>query len=232
MNAQASTTTGNNPYAAQFEAGDSAPDLDARAPELKSSEMQRMNRRALGFLLALVLLLGVAAIWALTNVLQSEKQTKPKEEVVSVPAAPALPPTPAPAPAPVLKQVDAIPLAQPSLPPLPPIAPAPQNVASGPHAPTLMERRMASAGGTVTVASDAGASAQNGPYGAGGLPGGAAPGADQGQPSNAAYRAKALAAVSSAQPLVHSDALMVRGTYIRCVLETRLVTCPASRLAS
>jgi len=157
VNDQAAVASGN-PYSSQFEQRNSAPDLDARAPELKSSELQRMNRRAIGFLLALVLLLGLAAIWTLNNVLQPAKKPRQKEEVVSVPAAPALPPAPAPAPA--VRQAEAIPLAPPGLPPLPPLpAPALQNAASSPSAPTLMQRRMASGGGTVTVASTASAGA-------------------------------------------------------------------------
>ena len=220
MNDQAAVASGN-PYSSQFEQRNSAPDLDARAPELKSSELQRMNRRAIGFLLALVLLLGLAAIWTLNNVLQPAKKPRQKEEVVSVPAAPALPPAPAPAPA--VRQAEAIPLAPPGLPPLPPLpAPALQNAASSPSAPTLMQRRMASGGGTVTVASTASAPAQESAFAA--APVGTPPEADQPLPASTAYRVKPLAPVSNAQPLVHADSLMVRGTYIRCVLETRLVT--------
>ena len=221
MNEQASIASGN-PYAAHFEQRDSAQDLDARAPELKSSDLQRMNRRATGFLLALVLLLGIAAIWTLNNVLQPAKKLKQKEEVVSVPAAPLLPPPPAPAPA--VRQVEPIPLVPPSLPPLPPPpAPGLQSSTSSPSAPTLMQRRMASTGGTVTVASATSAQAQEATFAPSG-PAGTPPEADQSIPANTAYRAKPLAPVSNAQPLVHADALMVRGTYIRCVLETRLVT--------
>ena len=221
MNEQAPVSTGSNPYAAQFQQRNSAPDLDAHAPELKSSDQQRLNRRAIGFLLALVLLLGLAAIWSLKNVLQPEKRPKQKEEVVSVPAAPALPPALPPGP----RQAEAIALAPPSLPPLPPpSASAVQDAASSPRPPTLMQRRMASAGGTVTVASSPNAPMQEASLLARGLPVGTTPDADQVLPANTAYRAKPLAPVSNAQPLVHADSLMVRGTYIRCVLETRLVT--------
>ena len=51
-----------------------------------------------------------------------------------------------------------------------------------------------------------------------------APGQDQGVPTNSAYSAKALAQTSSAEPLSRPDTLMLRGTYIRCVLETHIVT--------
>mgnify|MGYP003583936198 CR=1 FL=1 len=221
MSEQAPAAPGANPYATQFEARESTPDLDAQAPELKSSELQRMNRRAVGLLLVLVLLLGMTAIWTLNNVLQPEKKPKPKEEVVSVPAAPSLPPVPPPAP----RQAEAIPLVPPppTLPPLPVLSQAPQGTTSDARGPTLMERRMASASGTVTVASSACPAAQEAASSTA-LTSGTTSSADQGLPPNTAYRAKSLAPVSNAQPLVHADALMVRGTYIRCVLETRLVT--------
>jgi type IV secretion system protein VirB10 len=41
---------------------------------------------------------------------------------------------------------------------------------------------------------------------------------------NLAYSAKELPEVSSASPLTHPDTLMLRGTFIRCVLETRIIT--------
>lgn len=213
----------SNPYATQFErmAAPAAPNLDAAAPELKSSEMQRMNRRALGFMAALVLLLGLAAIWMVGNVMRPDKAQKPKEEVVTVPAAPQLAPplpgtaTPPPAPP--------IPLAQPALPPMPPAPQGPQ----GPQGPTLMERRMASSPGTVTVSSAAAGEPAQNQYpamapgmGMPGMPGGP----EQGIAPNGAYRVKPLSPVSNAQPLVHANVLMLRGTYIRCVLETHIVS--------
>lgn len=204
-------------------------DLDAGAPELKSGEYHRMNRRALGFLLAMVLLLGLAAIWMLGNVLRPEKKEKPSEELVTVPTAPPLPsPAPAPPPAP---QAEAIPLELPALPPAPPPPAAPS-------APTLAERRMASGPGTVGVSSvnagheEAAMQAPSPQTATGGMPGGPGwpgfPGmptaADAAIPPNSAYRGKPLPATSNAAPLRHADALMLRGTYIRCVLETHIVT--------
>jgi type IV secretion system protein VirB10 len=41
---------------------------------------------------------------------------------------------------------------------------------------------------------------------------------------NRAYRTKPLSPVSNAEALQHPNVLMVRGTYIRCVLETHIVT--------
>ncbi|RYF63162.1 MAG: hypothetical protein EOO22_26450, partial [Comamonadaceae bacterium] len=121
MNPQApSPSPQSNPYSEQFEGMEAhgVPNLDARAPELKSSEMQRMNRRALGFMAALVLLLGLAAIWLIGNVMRPDKPQKAKEEVVSVPAAPQLPAA-ALAPRVVTPPAPPIPLVQPALPPLP-----------------------------------------------------------------------------------------------------------------
>jgi type IV secretion system protein VirB10 len=65
------------------------------------------------------------------------------------------------------------------------------------------------------------------PAGYGGIPGfgGADDGTNQFRmPANSAYGRKELPDVSNAQPLVHPDHLMLRGTYIRCVLETHIVT--------
>lgn len=212
----------SNPYATQFErpATPPAPNLDASAPELKSSDMQRMNRRALGFVAALVLLLGLAAIWMVGNLTRSDKTQKAKEEVVTIPAAPQLPPPLPRAPTP--PPVAPIPLAQSALPPLPPGPQAPQL----PQGPTLLERRIASSASTVTVSTEEDPQPAQSPYpgmapGMGmGMPGGV----DQGVAPNSAYRAKPLSPVSNAQPLTHANVLMLRGTYIRCVLETHIVS--------
>ncbi|MDM0090480.1 MULTISPECIES: TrbI/VirB10 family protein [unclassified Variovorax] len=211
-----------NPYATQFErpATPPAPDLDAAAPELRSSDMQRMNRRALGFVAALVLLLGLAAIWMVGNLTRSDTAQKPKEEVVTIPAAPQLPPPLPRAPTP--PPVAPIALAPSALPPLPPGPQAP----AGPQKPTLLERRIASSSSTVAVSEAEATQAAQSPStgmapGMGmGMPGGT----DPGMAPNNAYRAKPLSPVSNAQPLSHANVLMLRGTYIRCVLETHIVS--------
>jgi type IV secretion system protein VirB10 len=90
---------------------------------------------------------------------------------------------------------------------------------------------MASSAGTVTVGDAEGAQPAQNPY-SGMAPGmgmgmgmpGAPGGDDQGIAPNNAYRAKPLSPVSNAQPLIHANVLMLRGTYIRCVLETRIVS--------
>ncbi|MBS7777361.1 TrbI/VirB10 family protein [Acidovorax sp. CCYZU-2555] len=208
-----------------------APDLDAATPELRSSDMQRMNRRALVFMAALVLLLGLAAIWMLSNVMRPEKVLKPKEEVVMIPAAPQLPP-PLPQ-APMPQPVAPIPLAQPTLPPLPPLPPSGPQEPPAPRGPTLIERRMASSAGTVAVGTaESTQPTPQSPY-PGMTPGMGMPGmAGMGMPGgngqefapNNAYSAKPLPSVSNAQQLTHANVLMLRGTYIRCVLETRIIS--------
>lgn len=222
LDGQTQSVSQLNPYSSQFEevSAPATPNLDAHAPELKSNEMQRMNRRALGFMATLVLLLGLAGTWLISNVMRPDKPQKAKEEVVSVPTAPQFPALP---PAPRLTTQPAPPIAldQPPLPPLPP----PQFVPQGPQGPTLMERRMASNGGTIAASPAEGGQATQGQYpgmatGMGGMPGASG----EGIPPNSAYRMKPLSSVSSAQPLIHANALLLRGTYIRCVLETRIIS--------
>ena len=101
-----------------------------------------------------------------------------------------------------------VPLAQqPSLPPLPPmptdeseiVASAPQQ----PRGPTLLERR-------ILAEQSATAGSSDGP----GLPG---------EPS-AQPRGQEQEQVTLAKPISNPDGLLVRGTYIRCILETRIIS--------
>ena len=186
-----------NPYATQYQRH-TEPDLDASAPELRSSEMQQMNRRALLLLGAVVLLLLFLAFWMISNAGKKSEQPKPREEKVTVAEAPTplhlppLPPEPAPQPAP-----QSIPLMPTS---------APSKPAPVPSGPTLLQRRIA-AGNNDAGSGDASgalAAAQK-------LPGKNLPGDADSIPT-------------SAQPLPHPDTLMQRGTYIRCVLETRIIS--------
>ena len=209
-----------NPYFDRFQQQATHPDLDAAAPELRSSDLRRMNRRALGFLAGIVVLLAAAALWMFNTVLhRNDGQPKPREETVTIPAAPRpqLPPPPPPPPA--QRQAEAIALAPPlpALPPMPPAAP-------GPHQPSLMERRMMSAESAAAVGVGNGNARPSTPNGAPPTGPFGAPGQDQGVPTNSAYSANALAQTSSAEALSRPDTLMLRGTYIRCVLETHIVT--------
>lgn len=190
-----------NPYASQYQQRGAEPDLDANAPELRSNELRQMNRRALFLLGAVVLLLLFLAFWMVSNAGKKNDTPKPREEKVTVADAPSLvlpqlPPAPSPQAA-----VQSIPL-------MPPRTPAPtSNVhAPLPSGPTLLERRIAASNADV---GDSGASAslatvQN-------LSGKKLPGDVESVPA-------------SAQPLTHPDTLMQRGTYIRCVLETRIIS--------
>jgi type IV secretion system protein VirB10 len=196
-----SETVHENPYASQYQHRAVEPDLDAGAPELRSNELRQMNRRALFLLGAVVLLLLFLAFWMISNAGTKADAPKPREEKVTVAEAPALalPQLPsAPSPQPAAQPIPLMPM-----PTRPPAANMQAPVRSGP---TLLERRIA-AGSADT--SDGGASSsltavQN-------LSGKKLPGDVESVPT-------------SAQPLTHPDTLMQRGTYIRCVLETRIIS--------
>lgn len=218
-NGDADAETSNPYYANQQHAA--APNLDSNAPQLKSNELQRLNHKALLFLAGIVLLLIVAAVWMFRSVTSGKDEvTKPKEEKVVIPELPsnAGAPPMAESVAPIEMQEYA---ADTSMPPLPaepaPAYPPPSydSTPQGPREPTLMERRMMNGGGTnpESVSSDPQAAKKDAYMQAmlAGLPGNQAAAPQQ-------------EAVSSAQYISRPDALLVRGTYIRCVLETRIVT--------
>lgn len=221
-----------NPYTARYRAAP-APDLDAAAPELVSNDMRRMNRRALGFLAGIVVLLLAAGFWLIKgNGGSTTAPVKPREETVTVPVAPTvLTPTVQRAGLPALPQ----PIALAPPPPLPTPEQLRPQQAQMPRGPTLLERRMMT-GDTAAQGVGPGQygggqyganGGQPGPYGMmGNIPGmpGMQQGAPNGVPSNTAYGQKPLPQVSSAEPLTHPDTLMLRGTFIRCTLETRIIT--------
>lgn len=212
-----------NPYSANQRQAP-PPDLDAAAPQLAASDVRRMNRRALGFLAGIVAVLLFAAYFILKGgASHDEPVQKGREETVSVPEAP----KPIPSQTLTPRLPEPIALAPP--PPLPTpeqMRPAatPQNMR--PAGPSLLERRImaAEAGAVQAAGSGAGGGPQN-PYGMGagipGMPGMQPPG---GVPVNSAYGGKPLAEISSAEPLTHPDTLLLRGTFIRCVLETHIIT--------
>jgi type IV secretion system protein VirB10 len=197
-------------------------ELDANAPSLKAHELQRMNRKALVFLAGILVLLVAMIAWLLDGATSTERVSRPREETVVIPE---LPRGPAASPNTLARPAArAIPVAdyeQSPLPPLPPVDPAPgygqpfeRQVARPP--PTLVERRMANAAG----AGAGGEGDQSDPYVQAmlaGLPT-AAPGAAP------VHRAEAANDATNARYISRPDALLVRGTYIRCVLETRIVT--------
>lgn len=214
--------TGNPYYANQQSSA--APDLDANAPQLRSNDLQKLNRKALLFLAGIVLLLVVAAVWMFKSATSGKDEVaKPREEKVVIPELPTNTEPPAAEPvAPIEVQQYA---AEPNLPPLPaePASSYPQSTPysdapQGPREPTLMERRMSNGGGNSGEGTQANGQRTQDSYMQAMLatmPGNQANGGAQQNPQSEA---------TSAQYINRPDALLVRGTYIRCVLETRIVT--------
>lgn len=227
--AQGASDTQSNPYFGATQA-EPAPDLDAAAPQLRSAEEQRLNRKALLFLGGIVLLL-VAMGFLLFRKGQDDKDAVQKVPDVARATTPTLPDAvqTAPVPPQALQPVDPIPM----LPPLPsgPTRAEPAlslNEREEPRGPTLAERRMGASG--------------NGFVGAGDGAGSEGQGSQEdeltrtlrlqaqmmsGQQNAAPARVRRgpdVDNVSSASYIRSPDALLVRGTYLRCVLETRIIT--------
>ncbi|PBJ82945.1 hypothetical protein CMZ84_10600 [Lysobacteraceae bacterium NML93-0399] len=177
--------------------------------------MQRLNRRALLFLAGIVLLLGALAFW-----LFSARGTAPvanpapqAAERVVIPSAPRdLPELP----------VAREPVEVPELPPLPVIEDLPARSSSpgrinalpgsllpGDSALSLIERRMQDVAG---VSSPGGREAD--------MVG--APGMQEAGP--ASVMQAPADGPTGAKPLYSPDTLLLRGTYIRCVLQSRVVS--------
>lgn len=219
-----------NPYAAHHQQTP-APDLDAGAPQLRNSDVRRTNRNAMLMLATLALLLVFAVVWVMfSGGPRRDNQPKAKEETVSVPEAPRAPPLPTSQPAtPHFVQPQPIPLAQ-------PLPPKQVQQPTGPREPSLVERRIAAVQGGSSGGVDnmpAQATPPQGGYGNGGIPANMMPGlagmndgiSQFRMPANANYtNNKPSDATSTAQPLIHPDSLLMRGTYVRCVLETHIVT--------
>jgi type IV secretion system protein VirB10 len=193
----------NNPYYTQHAAEPSIDSLDAGAPVLQSAESQRVNKKALAFLGGVVVLLAAAGMLLLGGKnKQAEPESAPRQERVEVPTAPVAPPLPAPP-----QETPPIELAQSSTPPLPPMpeppVPADAYGAVVERGPSLVDRR--------TMSEQPGA-----------RPSLVELDAMRAQQQQAAQLepTKATSAVFLNQP----DTLMLRGTFIRCALETRIIT--------
>jgi type IV secretion system protein VirB10 len=200
----------------------SYPDLDAGVPVLRGLDRPRINRKALAFLGAIVALLVAAAAWMFHGAAAGPPAGRARGETVVIPQLPA---TSTSVPAkltPVAAAAGGVPVpiavepvqasAPPPLPPLPEQAmrPASPSAAASPPTLTLMQRRMDTP--------EPGAQPAN-PYAQALLAGMPPP------PGQAAATTPAVTAdASGARFIRHPDALLVRGTYIRCVLETRIVT--------
>jgi type IV secretion system protein VirB10 len=204
---------GSNPYYTQQQ-GSPPPDLDANAPSLKSSELQRLNRKALVFLAGIVGVLIVAVILMFRGASGKEEQAKPREETVVIPDLPNAPAASEPPAAPI----EMAPAAPAELPPLP--APEPTYASAYPESPeepsgpSLLERRMMmERSGESRGQNDPGDAYMK-----------AMLASMQGDQGAAAPADQIEATPTSARFINKPGALLVRGTYIRCVLETRIIT--------
>jgi type IV secretion system protein VirB10 len=215
-NESATDAQDGNAYIRSHDSG-AYPDLDAAVPVLRRRDLPRLNRKAVVFLAGLIVLLMMAAAWMLHGAAAGDGTVRaPRKETVVIPQLPAqavasLPPLPLagePAAVAVMTSTPVPPLPEqtPSPPPYPQAPPA--------RAPTLMERRMEN-----VEAGTAPPTALN-PYSqaliAGMPPPPGAPATGEEPP--------VVAIGTAAHIIEHPDALLVRGTYIRCVLETRIVT--------
>lgn len=214
-----------NPYLAQHQAAQTH-DLDANTPLLQSSDVQRLNRKALVFLAGIVALLIAAAIWMVNSATAGGDERKPKiaEEEVNIPELPrAAAEEPAPIPASELPPLPVEDMAEMQAMPEPPPMPVYPGSADGtPREPSLMERRMANLAGGESLQGSAsgGASAMMSPDAYAKAMVAAAGQESAQQPAATPTRVMP----SSAQPLTNPDTLLLRGSYIRCVMETRIVT--------
>ncbi len=186
--------------------GDAQPNLDAGAPNLRSEENQRLDRRAMVFLAGTAVLLLLLGFWAVSS-FSSRNQPEPEPEpvaeqnAITVPNAPA-PNLPTPNIAEAEPETEAIALEDDEDVPVPQFAQAPVNTQPA-ETPAqrrrreLLESRIASATADVPSEPEAAASAD---------------------------AREASKATASVRRLEDPDTLMIRGTYIRCVLETRIIT--------
>jgi len=211
----------SNPYHSNYQQQQSVPDLDANAPQLRSSDLKRMNRRALAFMGGILALLVVLAFWLVNGATHREAPKKAREETVTVPDAP----KPIPLPPPPSRQPEPIQVTQ--TPPLPMnnMMPPPKRE-EGPRGPTLVERRMMTGSSAAQAVDQQGNPvAPANPY-LQGMPGmnPNQPQQPQGDPNRPDFGLAQVDKNSSAQTMHNPDTLMQRGTYIRCVLETRIIS--------
>lgn len=210
----------DNAYARRHEQG-VFPDLDARVPVLRARDLPRLNRKAVVFLGGMVVLLMLSAAWMFRGAAAGDEGAHtPRKEMVVIPELPPAQTAASVPPLPIAVEpaAGAVTTSTP-LPPLPeqpqplPAYPAP-TMPPSPRQPTLMERRMDNAGAGMA------APAAPNPYAQALIAGMPPP---PGTPV-AADGPRAVATGTGAHVIEHPDALLVRGTYIRCVLETRIIT--------
>lgn len=205
------TTPPDRNGAGHYAAGQVESGLDAGEAVLRQEDVQRLNRKALFFLAGIVLLL-VVAIALLMRATRGEVRAAPEPRLqdVVIPELPRVPARPAPpVEVPAAEALPVVPLPAPSrslgssAPSLPPRL----ADVNAPARPTLRDRRRSTP--DAPNAPDPYVQAM-----LAGLPGVAA----EEPPVPAALPGTA------ASPIARPEALLVRGTYIRCVLETRIVT--------
>ena len=210
-----------NPYQARH--GGRDPGLDMDEPRLQAVEMQRLNRKALLFLGGIILLLACAAFWIFSGAMSraDERGPRPRSEQVVIPAAPRdLPELPAGQPAPPLPELPPLPVYQEATAPAAAI-PVPSPSWPGPRPMSLAERRMQDVAGTAVAAAGTGS---------GDVPGMLPPEEyarlmmAAGNPQQASAVEQAPQGQASARPLYNQDTLLLRGTYIRCVLQSRVIS--------
>jgi len=209
----------DNAYAKGYAEG-GLPDLDAGVPVLRTRDLPRLNRKALVFLGGLVVLLMMAAAWMFRGAVAGKVDASaPRKEAIVIPPLPpqaiaSMPPLPLAAEPAAIAVATSTPV-----PPLPEQMPAPTaypqpTMPPPPRQPTLMERRMENVDAGMT------APAPLNPYAQALLAGMPPPPGT----TMAAAGAPTVVSATGAHMIEHPDALLARGTYIRCVLETRIVT--------
>lgn len=222
----------SNPYMLSQQEAAPPPDLDANAPFLKSPGDRKVDAKMLLFvgaaLLLLVLLLFFMYKRATTR--DEPRAESKNQETVAVPDLPEVVNTPPPLPPPV--QTPPIELAeQPPLPPASDMRRTPESEEPvRPAGPSLMERRILASGSSGSGSDQGG--------GGSGQDTATNPGADFGQQialqqqlmqaatgaSAPPKRESLISIAANAQTLRNPDTMLVRGTFIRCVLETRIIT--------
>lgn len=209
-----------NPYARREYADEAT--LDGETPYLRADDVQRLNRKALVFLAAIVVALIAVAAWLIFGGSSDDeiKPRRPASEQVVIPAAPRdlpeLPPERAVAQAQPVEELPPLPVIDDSRPPQTSDMPSMDSLRS--QLPSLLERRMEDASGGGMMSGGAPESGQQGgmnpqDYAA----------MLTGQPQQPG-RSGPADGLTSARPLYQPDTLLLRGTYIRCVLQSRVIS--------
>ena len=197
-----------NPYLQNQAKRDAEPDLDQGAAELVELDAQRLNRKAILFLAALAATLLIFGLLIAKSFSSRGEKPKPKrEEAVVVPELRQVAPPVEPAlPPPIALARDLPPMPEPPEPaPLPPSLQKYERDAG----PSLLDRRiMAVSGGGDGHASGLDLINESG---------------TPGMPLQATAQAR-VEKSASARYLQKPDYLLVRGTYIRCILESRIIS--------